>query len=167
MPIEHSSGFALAEAIDAQSIEACRGLFREYEQGLGVSLCFQGFEQELASLPGSYARPRGRLLLARIAGEPAACAALRPLGERDGEMKRLYVRPAYRGMGLGRMLAECVIDEARAIGYTTLKLDTLPAMKEAQQMYAELGFIDVAPYNDNPVAGTRFMSLDLARATRA
>ena len=82
-------------------------------------------------------------------------------------MKRLYVRPGYRGMGLGRMLAECVIDEARAIGYATLKLDTLPAMKEAQQMYAELGFIDVAPYNDNPVAGTRFMSLDLARATRA
>ena len=167
MPIEHSSGFALAEAIDAQSIEACRALFREYEKGLGVSLCFQHFDEELASLPGMYARPRGRLLLARIVGEPAACVALRPLGERDGEMKRLYVRAAYRGMGLGRMLAECVIDEARAIGYATLKLDTLPAMKEAQLMYEQLGFIDVAPYNDNPVAGTRFMSLDLARGPGA
>ena len=164
MAIEHSSGFALAEAIDAQSVETCRDLFREYEKGLGVSLCFQNFDEELASLPGLYARPRGRLLLARIAGEPAACVALRPLGERDGEMKRLYVREAYRGMGLGRMLAECVIDEARSIGYATLKLDTLPAMKQAQRLYADLGFVDVAPYNDNPVAGTRFMSLDLARS---
>ena len=155
------TNFSVAEAIDAPSLEACRSLFREYEKSLGVSLCFQGFEQELASLPGSYARPRGRLLLARIVGEPAACVALRPLGERDGEMKRLYVRAQYRGMGLGRMLAECVIDEARAIGYARLKLDTLPSMNEAQRMYAALGFVDVAPYNDNPVAGTRFMSLDL------
>jgi ribosomal protein S18 acetylase RimI-like enzyme len=161
VPIEHSSGFALAEALDAQSVEACRALFREYENGLGVSLCFQGFDNELATLPGAYARPRGRLLLARIAGEPAGCAALRPLGDRDGEMKRLYVRPAYRGMGIGRMLAECVIDEARAMGFATVKLDTLPSMNDAQRMYAGLGFVDVAPYNDNPIAGTRFMSLDL------
>ena len=164
MPIEHSSGFALAEALDGESVAACRELFREYEKGLGVSLCFQGFERELAGLPGDYARPRGRLLLARVAGEPAGCAALRPLGERDAEMKRLYVRPDARGMGLGRMLAECIIDEARAIGYATLKLDTLPQMKEAQGMYAALGFVDCAPYNDNPVAGVRFLSLDLARA---
>ena len=161
MAIEHSSGFAVAEALDAQSIEACRALFREYEKGLAVSLCFQHFDEELASLPGLYARPRGRLLLARVAGEPAACVALRPLGERDAEMKRLYVRPEARGMGLGRMLAECVIDEARALGYATLKLDTLPGMKAAQHMYADLGFVDCAPYNDNPVAGVRFMSLVL------
>ena len=166
MPIEHSSGFTLAEALDAPSIEACRALFREYEQSLGVSLDFQGFASELASLPGAYARPRGRLLLARIVGEPAGCVALRPLGDRDAEMKRLYVRDAYRGMGLGRMLAECVIDEARAIGYLTLKLDTLPAMKEAQRMYAQLGFIDVALYNDDPVAGTRLIAHALARALR-
>jgi GNAT superfamily N-acetyltransferase len=162
--IEHSSGFSLGEALDAQSIAACRALFQEYEKGLGISLCFQDFEQELATLPGAYARPRGRLLLARVAGEPAGCAALRPLGEGDGEMKRLYVRPPYRGMGLGRMLAECVIDEARALGYGSLKLDTLPQMKEAQGMYATLGFVDAAAYNEHPIAGTRFLSLDLTRA---
>ena len=160
--IEHSSGFSLGEALDAQSIEACRELFREYEKGLGVSLCFQGFAQELATLPGAYARPRGRLLLARVAGMPAGCGALRPLADGEAEMKRLYVRPEFRGMGFGRMLAECVIDEARAIGYRAVKLDTLPTMKEAWGMYASLGFVDAAPYNDNPVEGTRFMSLDLA-----
>jgi GNAT superfamily N-acetyltransferase len=162
--IVHSSGFGVAEALDAESIEACRALFVEYQQALGVSLCFQGFDAELASLPGAYARPRGRLLLARIAGEPAGCVALRPLGERDAEMKRLYIRPQYRGMGMGRVLAECVIDEARGLGYRTLKLDTLPGMGEAQYLYRALGFVDAAPYNDNPVTGVRFMSLDLAPA---
>jgi len=160
--IEHSSGFSLGEALDADSIDACRELFREYEKGLGVSLCFQGFAQELAALPGAYARPRGRLLLARVAGAPAGCGALRPLTDGDAEMKRLYVRPDFRGMGLGRMLAECIVDDAKAIGYRTLKLDTLPTMKEAGAMYASLGFVDTAPYNDNPVQGVRFMSLDLA-----
>jgi len=164
VPIVHSSGFAVAEALDPESVEACRALFVEYQQGLGVSLCFQGFDQELASLPGAYARPRGRLLLARIVGEPAGCVALRPLGDNDAEMKRLYIRPQHRGMGLGRVLAECLVDEARALGYRTLKLDTLPGMAEAQHLYRDLGFVDAAPYNDNPVAGVRFMSLDLARA---
>ena len=161
--IFHSTGFSLAEALDAESIAACRGLFREYEQGLGVSLCFQGFEQELATLPGAYARPRGRLLLARVAGEPAGCVALRPLAGADAEMKRLYVRHFARGMGLGRMLAECAIDEARSMGYAALRLDTLPSMAEAQRMYATLGFAETAPYNDNPVAGVRFLALDLTR----
>jgi putative acetyltransferase len=159
--IQHSSGFDIAEALDARAVEACRGLFVEYQQGLGVSLSFQGFEQELAALPGDYARPRGRLLIARIAGEPAGCVALRPLGAGDAEMKRLYVRPAFRGMGIGRMLAECVLDEARALGYATLKLDTLPAMKEAQRMYEELGFVATDPYNDTPIDGVRFLSLAL------
>ena len=159
--IVHSSGFAIAEALDADAVEACRRLFVEYQEGLGVSLCFQGFDRELASLPGEYARPRGRLLLARISGEPAGCVALRPLEDGAGEMKRLYVRDSFRGMGLGRTLAECVIDEARALGYPTLKLDTLPAMKQAQGLYAELGFVDTAPYNDNPVDGVRFLALDL------
>jgi GNAT superfamily N-acetyltransferase len=160
--IQHSSGFDIAEALDARAVQACRELFVEYQQGLGVSLCFQGFEGELAALPGDYARPRGRMLIARIAGEPAGCVALRPLGPRDAEMKRLYVRAAFRGMGIGRMLAECVIDEARALGYSTLKLDTLPAMNAAQRMYAELGFQETAPYNENPVDGVRFLALELA-----
>ena len=166
MAIVHSSGFAVGEALDAESIEACRVLFAEYQRGLGVSLCFQGFEAELASLPGAYARPRGRLLIARVVGEPAGCVALRPLGDVDAEMKRLYIRAPYRGMGLGRVLAECIVDEARSIGYRTLKLDTLPEMKEAQRLYRDLGFVDAAAYNDNPVAGVRFMSLALGpRAT--
>ncbi len=159
--LSHSSGFSIGEALDAADVAACRELFVEYQQALGVSLCFQGFDQELAALPGAYARPKGRLLLARVAGMPAACAALRPLGANDGEMKRLYVRPQFRGMGLGRALAEIVIDEARAMGYASVKLDTLPQMREAQALYGELGFRDVAPYNDNPIAGTRFMGLGL------
>jgi GNAT superfamily N-acetyltransferase len=164
--IVHSSGFAVAEALDAESVAACRELFVEYQQGLGVSLSFQGFDAELATLPGAYARPRGRLLLARVVGEPAGCVALRPLGDADAEMKRLYIRAQYRGMGLGRVLAECVIDEARGLGYRTVKLDTLPGMEEAQHLYRDLGFVDAAPYNDNPVTGVRFMSIDLApRAT--
>ncbi len=167
MAIVHSSGFAVAEALDRESVEACRALFVEYQQGLGVSLCFQGFDAELAALPGAYARPRGRLILARIAGEPAGCVALRPLGESDAEMKRLFIRPPYRGMGLGLVLAECVIDEARGLGYRTVKLDTLPGMAEAQHLYRSLGFVDAAPYNDNPVTGVRFMSLELAPRARS
>ena len=160
--IRHSSGFDIAEALDARALEACRGLFVEYQEGLGISLCFQGFDRELATLPGDYARPRGRLLLARIAGEPAGCVALRPLGSEAAEMKRLYVRPAYRGMGIGRMLAECVIDEARALGLGAVKLDTLPTMATAQGLYADLGFVATAPYNPNPVEGVRFLALELA-----
>jgi ribosomal protein S18 acetylase RimI-like enzyme len=158
--IRHSSGFAIGEALGAADIEACRELFVEYQQSLGVSLCFQDFERELATLPGAYARPNGRLLLARVAGIPAACAALRPMGP-DAEMKRLYVRPSFRGMGLGRALAEIVIDEARGMRYAAVKLDTLPQMSQAQALYAELGFRDVKPYYDNPIAGTRFLALDL------
>jgi ribosomal protein S18 acetylase RimI-like enzyme len=159
----HPGAFEIAEAQDALAIEACRALFVEYQQGLGVSLCFQDFDQELAALPGSYARPRGRLFLVHVAGEPAACAALRPLGDHDAEMKRLYVRSKFRGMGIGAALARRVIDDARAMRYVSLKLDTLPSMHEAQALYARLGFVDVPPYNDNPIRGTRFMSLDLTQ----
>src|SRR2546429_7405113 len=150
------TNFSIGEALDAESVAACGALFREYQEELGVSLCFQGFDQELATLPGAYARPRGRLLLARILGEPAGCVALRPLGDLDGEMKRLYIRPQCRGMGLGRVLAECVIDEARGLAYRTLKLDTLPGMAPAHHLYRDLGFVDAAPYNDNPMTGVRF-----------
>jgi putative acetyltransferase len=155
------SGFELVEATTPDRVAACRELFVEYQRGLGVSLCFQGFDAELAGLPGDYAPPRGRLYLALAALRPAGCVALRPLFHRDAEMKRLYVRPAHRGSGLGRLLANRIIEDARSLGYDTLKLDTLPRMKAAQRMYERLGFRDTAPYNDNPVAGVRFMALEL------
>jgi putative acetyltransferase len=159
--LRHSTGFAIAEALEAADVAACRELFEEYQASLGVSLCFQDFERELAALPGSYSRPRGRLLLARVVGEPAGCVALRPLDSDVAEMKRLFVRPDYRGMALGRTLAECVIDEARSLGYRALVLDTLPQMHVAQKLYLELGFRETARYNDNPVEGVRFLSLEL------
>jgi ribosomal protein S18 acetylase RimI-like enzyme len=158
-----ATSFGLVEAADPGQVAACRELFIEYQRALGVSLCFQGFDRELAGLPGEYAPPRGRLFLALSGGKPAGCVALRPLFHRDAEMKRLYVRPAFRGSGLGRMLAVRVVEEARALGYDSLKLDTLPVMKAAQRLYEDLGFRDTAPYNDNPVAGVRFMALGLAR----
>lgn len=157
-------GFELREALAGADVAACRELFVEYQRALGVSLCFQGFDRELAGLPGDYAPPRGRLYLALAAGKPAGCAALRPLFHRDAEIKRVYVRPEHRGAGLGRILAARVIEEARALGYETLKLDTLPGMKAAQRMYEDFGFRDTAPYNDNPVEGVRFMALALRGA---
>ena len=155
--------FDLIEASTPEEIAACRDLMVEYQRSLGVSLCFQGFDRELAGLPGDYARPRGRLYLALSGGRPVGCAALRPLFHRDAEMKRLYVRPAMRGSGLGRALALRIIEDARALGYDSLKLDTLPQMKAAQRLYQDLGFTDTAPYNDNPVEGVRFLALALSR----
>ncbi len=151
----------LRPASGEADLAAVRRLFREYQLGLGIDLCFQNFEQELATLPGAYAPPRGRLVLALSGGEPAGCVALRPLGEEDCEMKRLYVRPACRGSALGRRLAEYVIREARAIGYRRMVLDTLPSMSAAQALYRSLGFVAVAPYTHNPVPGTLFLALDL------
>ena len=152
-------GFAIAEARDAASLEACRALFREYQRSLGLSLDFQGFEAELAGLPGAYAPPRGRLLLATLETLPVGCAALRPLANGDCEMKRLYLRDAARGSGRGRALALAVIEAARGLGYARILLDTLPSMATAQSLYARLGFREIAPYNDNPIAGTRLMAL--------
>lgn len=156
-----SATSAVIREAEPADIAACRELFLEYEQSIGVSLCFQGFGREVSTLPGDYAPPRGRLWIAEVHGAIAGCAALRPLGERDAEMKRLYVRPQFRGTRLGLALAELVIETARGLGYATLKLDTLPSMTEAQRLYTRLGFVDTAPYNDNPVGGVRFMSLVL------
>jgi putative acetyltransferase len=146
-----------------------RALLREYEVELDVDLCFQGFEQEMASLPGDYTPPRGALLVAEVAGAIAGCVALRPLDARSleaCEMKRLYARPAFRGRRVGRALAEAVIAEARRIGYRAMRLDTLPVMTEAQALYVRLGFVDIAPYRDNPVPGARYLELDLIGETR-
>ena len=147
-------------AIAPQQIVAARQLFKEYEASLGIELTFQGFQQEVADLPGAYAPPAGRLFLATGA-EPAGCVALRPLGAGICEMKRLYVRPTARGARLGRRLAETVIREARAIGYAHMRLDTLPSMKEAFALYQTLGFREIAPYYATPIVGTRFMELGL------
>jgi ribosomal protein S18 acetylase RimI-like enzyme len=153
---------SVTEAVGASDITQARQLFVEYASRLGTDLCFQDFEQELASLPGAYAPPAGRLLLGRAGEEVAGCVALRPLGEDDCEMKRLYVRPAYRSRGTGRQLAESIIQAARDMGYRRMRLDTLPEMAAAQRLYRDLGFRPIAPYRYNPIEGTEFLELNLA-----
>jgi HAD superfamily hydrolase (TIGR01549 family) len=154
----------IAPARTPAGVEDARRLFREYEASLGIDLCFQNFEQELAQLPGRYAPPNGALLLAR-AGRAglAGCVALRPLPPEDGvcEMKRLYLRDGFRGRGVGRMLAEAIIAEARRIGYRKMRLDTLPSMVRAIPLYRSLGFTEIAPYTENPVEGVLFLEKEL------
>jgi len=151
----------LRRAASEAEIETVRTLFREYEKSLGISLCFQNFAEEVAGLPGDYAPPDGRLLIAFVGRRPAGCVALRRIGEGVAEMKRLYVRLRFRGMKLGRQLTEAVLEEARSIGYRAVRLDTLPSMREAQTLYLSMGFTDIPPYNDHPVEGTRFMEKKL------
>jgi GNAT superfamily N-acetyltransferase len=144
-------------AAGAEDLEEIRALFAEYAASLPFDLGFQGFEHELAGLPGAYAPPRGALLLAPGAG----CAALRPLAADACELKRLYVRPSARGGGLGRALTLAAIDAARGIGYGRIRLDTVPGMERAQALYERLGFVEIAPYRENPIPGARFLELEL------
>ncbi len=143
-------------------IAQARELFLEYAESLGFSLCFQNFDQELAGLPGDYAPPDGRLLVAEYRSQPAGCVALHKLEPGICEMKRLYLRPQLRGRGVGRALAESVIAEARTIGYRKMRLDTVaPVMPNAVAMYRRLGFVEIEPYRPNPIEGALYMELDL------
>ncbi len=152
-----SPAFELRQAASPADVAAARALFKEYQASLGFSLCFQNFDAELASLPGAYAPPEGHLLLAFAGAEPAGCIALRKIGVEICEMKRLWVKPAFRGTGLGRRLVVTILEEARVAGYRRVRLDTLPSMREAQALYLSLGFSDIPPYHDHPIEGTRFM----------
>jgi putative acetyltransferase len=171
-------GIMFIQASSPAHIAQARELFLEYEKSLGFSLCFQNFDQELAGLPGDYAPPAGRLLLAEYDGQLAGCVALHKLATKGSseaasevykedasefcEMKRLYLRPQFRGKGLGRVLADRIIAEARAIGYKRMRLDTVePVMKDAVVMYRRLGFQEIAPYCSNPMPGALYMELEL------
>ncbi len=143
--------FEIVVAASEDELEAARELFREYARGLGVSLCFQGFEEELAGLPGDYAPPHGRLWLAKVAGRWAGCVALRRLEAEVCEMKRLSVRPDFQGRGLGRQLAMQCLAEARVIGYRVIRLDTLRRLRPALELYSSLRFVEISPYCSNPL----------------
>jgi putative acetyltransferase len=150
----------LIQATSKEEILQARQLFEEYAASLGIDLCFQNFDKELAGLPGAYAPPSGRLLLAKEDDLIAGCIALRKIGDGIGEMKRLYVRSEFRGQGLGRLLTEALLREARDIGYSRMRLDTIPGkMDQAIALYRSLAFRDIEPYYHNPVEGAAFMEL--------
>jgi ribosomal protein S18 acetylase RimI-like enzyme len=149
------------------SIATTRALFEEYARSIGVDLCFQRFDEELESLPGAYAPPRGSLRIARQGREPVGCIALRPRSRTVAEVKRLYVRKRWRGRGLGRRLTERAIEDARRIGYRRVVLDTLSTMEEAIALYRALGFVETAPYYTNPIPGARFFAKRLGRSAVA
>jgi carbonic anhydrase len=157
----------IIQAHSEEEIVQARELFKEYEASLGISLCFQNFEQELASLPGDYTAPDGRLLLACQGRIPAGCVALRRISDGICEMKRLYLRPEFRGQKLGQRLAQEIIAEARRLGYQKMRLDTLPSMTQAIALYRALGFQPIEPYTHNPVPGALFLELRLTEPNDA
>jgi GNAT superfamily N-acetyltransferase len=151
----------IRQAITQEEIALARFLFEEYAAWLGVDLSYQGFAAELAGLPGAYAAPRGRLLLAFVGSDVSGCVALRPIGDEVCEMKRLFVRSGFRGQGIGKLLGERIVQEARDIGYRTMRLDTLPSMHAGIRLYEGLGFVRCAAYYETPLAETVFMELKL------
>jgi ribosomal protein S18 acetylase RimI-like enzyme len=152
----------LSQADSPELVATVRSLFREYAGAIGTDLEYQGFAAELAALPAPYVPPNGALLVAHAGSDVAGCVGLRPLDGRTGEMKRLYVRPAYRSWGLGKRLVEAAIHTARQAGYSELRLDTLPSMASAQALYHRLGFVEIPPYSNTHLPGTRFYALMLA-----
>jgi putative acetyltransferase len=159
---DYHDGMEIRVVTTGADLETVRELFREYSAQIGTDLCFQGFSAELAGLPGDYSEPGGTLLLATIDGMPAGCVGVRRWDRTTCEMKRLYVRPEFQRCGLGRILVERTIAWSALQGYERLVLDTLPSMSAAQRLYERLGFVDIAPYRPNPVAGARYMALTLA-----
>ena len=157
----------MIQAQTVDEMETVRTLFREYQRFLGVDLCFQGFEEELARLPGCYAPPRGQLLLAQEGEQAAGCVALRPLDDGACEMKRLFVRPDYRGQGLGRLLAAQMVSEATALGYVVMRLDTLETLKSAMQLYTSMGFQRRTAYYVNPLPGVVYWERSLLNRSPA
>jgi putative acetyltransferase len=154
----------ITQASDPEQISQVRALFEEYAASLGFSLCFQSFEDELASLPGDYVPPSGRLLLAYSDGLPAGCVALHGFSGLAAEMKRLYVRPEFRGLHIGQQLLDHIIVEARMIGYVSIRLDTVPSvMAKAIELYRSYGFHEIPPYRSNPIEGALYMELSLAQ----
>ena len=164
-PSFDSPAIALRSPTHSADLLATRTIFLEYASSLSVDLGFQDFAQELDALPGEYTEPRGALLLAWVNGAVAGCCALRPFDASDyanaAEMKRLYVRPAFRGLGLGRMLAEGILDAARAAAYHCVLLDTLDDMESARALYEDLGFVEIPPYYHNPHAGAHYLKVEL------
>lgn len=161
MPTADLHGVEIVYATSPEQIKIVHELFLEYAKSLNFDLCFQGFDKELAGLPGDYAPPDGRLLLAQYNKQIAGCVALRKVAENVCEMKRLWVRPEFRGKKIGRKLAESVLQEARDIGYNIMKLDTIDTMTEAIAMYHSMGFTETTAYRYNPVDGAKYMELKL------
>ena len=187
LPLADTPAVVLLTPDEAHEIDATRAIFRDYAASLGIDLCFQNFDEEVAGLPGDYAEPRGALLLALVdpahikeatgqraptllrsdgtLAHVAGCCALRPLDNADyancAEMKRLYVRPGFRGLGVGRQLAEAILDAARSAGYACVLLDTLDDMESARALYEDLGFEEVPPYYHNPIAGAHYLKAEL------
>ena len=162
-PPRELTSLEIRDAHEEPSLSAVRGLFLEYARSLGISLEFQRFDAELASLPGEYAPPTGALMLALVDGAAAGCVGLHSWQPRVAEMKRLYVRQEFRGTGIGRALAEAAMARALSLRYERLRLDTLPLMASAQALYRQLGFREIAPYRDNPVAGAKYYEVVLNR----